>query len=214
MRTVTCACGAVIPSRHVPDYYRLTPNAAEIRRQRGWGRQASRIKQFMDKAEAMTRQGQTIIQFRPPPGPAGPALNIMRHCQRIGYLEYVCPHCERTLTSRRKEFLMPPALHEAGTRLAVRFLKNIRHRTERMALEHVRAPFSWHEGRVQDLCVDIDACLNFLVPADSSMTATLYELTRVPCTAAAKAQALRAEYFTELREAVQGAVELYDESEP
>lgn len=67
MRTVTCACGAVIPSRHVPDYYRLTPNAAEIRRQRRWGRKFSRLKQFMDRAEAATRQGQTIIQFRPPP---------------------------------------------------------------------------------------------------------------------------------------------------
>ena len=78
--------------------------------------------------------------------------------------------------------LMPPTLHEAGTRLAVRFLKNIRHRTERMAPEHLRAPFSWHEGRVQDLCADIDACLNFLAPAGSSMTAPLYELTRVPCT--------------------------------
>ena len=109
---------------------------------------------------------------------------------------------------------MPPTLHEAGTRLAVRFLKNIRHRTERMALEHVRAPFSWHEGRVQDLCEDIDACLDFLAPAGSSMTVPLYELTRVPSTAAVKAQTLRAEYFTELREAVQSAVELYDEPEP
>ena len=37
MRTVTCACGVVIPYRHVPDYYRLTPNAAEIRRQPALG---------------------------------------------------------------------------------------------------------------------------------------------------------------------------------
>ena len=109
MRTVTCACGAVIPYRHVPDYYRLTPNAAEIRRQRHWGWQASPLKRFMDRAEAVTRQGQTIIQFQPPPGPAGPVFDIMRRCQRIGYLEYVCPHCERTLTYHRKD--SPDASH-------------------------------------------------------------------------------------------------------
>ena len=111
MRAVTCACGAVTPYRHVPDYYRLTPNAAEIRRSRRWGRHASRLKRFMDTAEAATRQGQTIIQFRPPPGPVGPAFEILRRCQRIGYLEYVCPRCERTLAYHRKE--SPDASHVA-----------------------------------------------------------------------------------------------------
>ena len=107
MLTVKCGCGAVVPYRYVPDYYRLTPNAVKIRRDLGWGVQFSLLKQFMDTAEATTRSGQTILRF---PSPITLSRNearyrdIVKRCQRIGYLEYVCRQCERTLTYQRRRY--------------------------------------------------------------------------------------------------------------
>ncbi len=101
MRTVTCSCGAVIPYRNLYEHYRLMPDAAEIRKRRHMGTTFSLLQRFMDRAEALTCQGQTILRF-PPPATLGSRntaayRDILRRCERIGYLEYVCPACERAI---------------------------------------------------------------------------------------------------------------------
>ena len=106
-RTITCACGVVIPYRNIPDYYRLTPQHAEIRAKERIGVQPSYIKQFLDRSEALTRQGEVILKLKALVWPGTRHEPIyrwaMQYCRRIGYLEYVCPQCERTVNFQTKK---------------------------------------------------------------------------------------------------------------
>lgn len=101
MRRVTCQCGAVIPYRHVYDCYRLTPRHTEVREQHRLGVRFSSLKRFMDRSEAATRQGETVLRLAALAArgsrKAVRYFWILRHCKSIGYLEYVCPQCEQTL---------------------------------------------------------------------------------------------------------------------
>ena len=104
--TIACSCGAMIPPRDVYDFYRLTPEYKKLRRTHGMGRRPSYTKQFMDEAEAAMASGETVLRFmaaaRPGQGHFGRYVAILRKCHRIGYLEYVCPQCERPLDFQAK----------------------------------------------------------------------------------------------------------------
>ncbi len=107
--TVACPCGAAIPHRDVYDFYRLTPQHKKIRVEQRMGKRFSHTRRFMDAAEAATARGETVLRFRdaaqPGRGHFGRYVAILRKCHRIGYLEYVCPRCERALNfqaERRK----------------------------------------------------------------------------------------------------------------
>ena len=109
-RTVACPCGTTIPYRNVYDFYRLTPRHKEIRAAHGLGKQFSHTQRFMDAAEAATARGATVLRFadaaQPFQGQFGRYVAILRKCHKIGYLEYVCPRCERPLhfqAKRRKK---------------------------------------------------------------------------------------------------------------
>lgn len=106
MRTVQCKCGAVIPHRQVYDYYQLTPRYAAVREKRRLGVRRSWLKRFMDQSEAATRRGEPVLRFADmaPPEEERYArrLTLLRRCKSAGYLEYVCPHCERPLIFQRK----------------------------------------------------------------------------------------------------------------
>ncbi len=101
MRPLHCPCGAVIPYRHVYDYYRLTPQHKAVREKNRLGVRVSFFKRFMDGAEAATRRGETVLRFAAftPRGGRNdaPYFWILRHCKSVGYLEYICPQCERAL---------------------------------------------------------------------------------------------------------------------
>lgn len=108
-RTVACPCGAAIPYRDMYDFYRLTPHHKKIRTEQGMGKRFSHTRRFMDAAEAATANGETVLRFmdaaKPGQGYFGRYFAILRKCHRIGYLEYVCPRCERPLhfqAERRK----------------------------------------------------------------------------------------------------------------
>ena len=100
-RKVSCACCAEIPFRNITDYYRLTPQYAEIRRERRFGIKPSQIKNFLDLLEQYTQSGVTILKMRvfaePHTHEATLYRNIVIRCQSAGYLKYVCPKCERTI---------------------------------------------------------------------------------------------------------------------
>ena len=102
MQTLTCQCGLVIPYRNVLEHYRLTPNAEAIRAREHLGSMSSLLQRFMDKAERETRQGQTVLRLPVPAATGSPNYarlrDILRRCQNVGYLEYVCPRCEEALT--------------------------------------------------------------------------------------------------------------------
>lgn len=109
-RTVACPCGAAIPYRDVYDFYRLTPYHKKIRAEQGMGQRFSHTQRFLDAAEAATARGATVLRFldaaRPGQGHFGRYVAILRKGHRIGYLEYVCPRCERALdfqAERRKK---------------------------------------------------------------------------------------------------------------
>ena len=101
MRPSHCPCGAIIPYRHVYDYYRLTPQHKEVREQNRLGVRLSFFKRFMDGSEAATRRGETVLRFAAftTRGSRNDAIYfwILRHCKSVGYLEYVCPQCEQAL---------------------------------------------------------------------------------------------------------------------
>ncbi len=101
MKTLTCTCGHIIPYRNVPEHYRLTTDAAAIRATYRLGVQVSVWQRFMDKAERDTNLGQTILRL-PTPGMMSNLTyartrDVVRRCERIGYLEYVCPRCEEAI---------------------------------------------------------------------------------------------------------------------
>lgn len=107
--TVACPCGAAIPYRSVYDFYRLTPHHKKIRVAQGMGKRFSHTQRFMDAAEVATASGETMLRFmdvaKPSQGHFGRYRSILRKCHQIGYLEYVCPRCERPLNfqaGRRK----------------------------------------------------------------------------------------------------------------
>ena len=111
-RTVACPCGAAIPYRNMYDFYRLTPQHKKIRAAHGLGKRQrfSHTQRFMDAAEAATASGETVLRFmdaaKPGQGYFGRYFAILRKGHRIGYLEYVCPRCERPLhfqAERRKK---------------------------------------------------------------------------------------------------------------
>ncbi len=104
MKTVTCPCGVVIPFRNVYDHYRLTPRHRELRAQHGIGVKSSQIRELLDTAEAATRQGETVLCFAPTPCSRSDARAraLLQRCERVGYLEYVCPQCERPIVFRKK----------------------------------------------------------------------------------------------------------------
>jgi len=101
MRKITCQCGTVIPYRHVYDCYRLTPQHREIREQNRLGVYTSLLKRFMDRSEAATRHGETVLRlaaFAAPGSRNEPRCRwILQYCKSVGYLEYVCQQCEQTL---------------------------------------------------------------------------------------------------------------------
>ena len=107
MRKITCQCRAVIPYRHVYDCYRLTPQHREVREKNRLGFSSSFLKQFLDSSEAATRQGETVLRLAALTArrsrKAVRYFWILRHCKSIGYLEYVCPQCERALEIQRKK---------------------------------------------------------------------------------------------------------------
>ena len=59
----------------------------------------SRLREFLDASEAATRAGQTVIPFSTFVTPNTPYFgayhSILRHCKRVGSLEYVWKKCHR-----------------------------------------------------------------------------------------------------------------------
>ena len=107
MRKITCQCGAVIPYRQVYDCYRLTPQYREVREKHRLGVRFSLLKQFLDGMEAATRQGETVLRLAAfaARGSRNEAryFRVLRHCKSVGYLEYVCPQCERAVVTQKKK---------------------------------------------------------------------------------------------------------------
>ncbi len=101
MRKIACQCGAVIPSRQVYDCYRLTPRHREVREHHHLGFSSSFLKRFMDRSEAATRHGETVLCLAALAAPGSrnePRYRwILQYCKSVGYLEYVCPQCEQML---------------------------------------------------------------------------------------------------------------------
>ena len=103
MRTVTCACGAVLSYRAVYHHYRLVDGYAVVRERSGLGRsRGSRTAAFMDAAEAATRGGASVVAMPQEWRTDGRVLAILKKCKSVGYLEYACPQCGATLTEDKQ----------------------------------------------------------------------------------------------------------------
>ncbi|MCY4388176.1 MAG: hypothetical protein OXC18_13855 [Desulfurellaceae bacterium] len=93
-----------MPYRHVYDCYRLPPRHTAIREPHRLGVQLSFLKRFPDGSEAATRHGKTVRRHAARGSRTEARYrSILQRCQAVGYLEYVCPQCERTLEIRKNK---------------------------------------------------------------------------------------------------------------